>query len=117
MTDIANNVPAGLCNTLTGATINTYAYALSWPCLGYGKKNIHLSNTDGANALKYKVWTYAYASGVYYEEVAETIIAAGNRAQIILEQAYASVVVMVKSSIGDAHATYQLDYVGNRGGL
>jgi hypothetical protein len=37
--------------------------------------------------------------------------------QIILEQAYASVVVMVKSSIGDAHATYQLDYVGNRGGL
>lgn len=117
MVEIANNVPAGLSNSLTGSTINDYANALEWPCLGFGTKNIIIKNTDGANSLKYKVYTYAERdTGKYYEEVAETILAPDNTAQIILEYAYANVVVKVKSSVGDAHADYQIDYAGNRGG-
>ena len=115
MVEIANNVPAGLSNSLTGSTINDYANALDWPCLGFGTKNIVLKNTDGANSLKYKVYTYAYDSGNYYEEIAETALGPDDKAQIILEYAYAKVVVKVKSSVGDAHADYQVDYVGSRG--
>lgn len=117
MIEIANNVPAGLSNSLTGSTINDYANALKWPCLGFGNKNIVLKNTDGANSLKYKVLTYAHHDGgAYYEEVAETILGPDDEAQIILEYAYAKVVVEVKSSVGGAHADYQIDYAGGKGG-
>lgn len=113
MVDIANNVPDGLSNSVTDTTVDAYADALDWPCLGFSNKNIHLKNTDGANALKYKVLTYAHAGGLPYEEVAETEITAGNMAQIILQYAYAAVKVQVKSSVGGSHATYQLDYNGD----
>lgn len=114
MTEIANNVPDGLSDKLEGATADAYANALSWPCLGIAKKTLMLKNTDSANALKYKVLTYANKDGVSYEEVAETEITHGNSAQVILEYAYALVKVQVKSSVGLASADYELDYIGNR---
>lgn len=109
----AKNVFDGISDKITGATIDAYAAALSWPCLGMGMKTIVLKNTDGANALKYKVLTYAHKDGVAYEEVAETEITSGNLAQVILEYAYAKVVVQVKSSVGSTPADYELDWVGN----
>lgn len=109
---IIDTVPAVTISD-TGTTVNAYADSLDWPCSGFSNKNIHLKNTDGANALKYKVLTYAYAGGLPYEEVAETILAIGDTAQIILQYAYAAVKVQVKSSVGDSHATYQLDYDGD----
>jgi len=104
---------AVITDKLTGTTANAYANALDWPCYGYQNKNITLKNTHGANALKYKVLTHAYLAGNECEEVAETILAAGKIAQIILQNEYAQVKVPVKSSGTDAHATYQLDYIGD----
>ena len=114
MVEIANNVPDGISSPLTDTTTNDYVDALDWPCLGTPSKTIHLKNTDGANALKYKVLTYAHKDGNSYEEVAETSLAAGDTAQILLEYGYAQVKVQVKSSVGNAHATYELDYLGNK---
>lgn len=114
MTEIANNVPDGLSDKIEDATVDAYVSALSWPCLGIAKKTLMLKNTDSTNALKYKVLTYADEDGVSYEEVAETEITHGNSAQIILEYAYALVVVQVKSSVGSTPADYELDYMGNK---
>ncbi|MEA1957599.1 MAG: hypothetical protein U9N01_04510 [Euryarchaeota archaeon] len=112
--DEAKNVQDGISDTIDGATIDDYVIALSWLCLGMGRKTLLLENTDGANALKYKILTYANENGIVYEEVAETEITAGNLAQVILEHAYAKVVVQVKSSVGSTPAGYELDWVGNR---
>ena len=114
MVDIVNNVPVGLSDSLNGTTTNDYVTILSWGCLGFGNKNIHLKNTDAANALKYKMLTYAHKDGNPYEEVAETSLAAGDLAQIILEYGYAQVKIQIKSSVGGAHATYEFDYTGNK---
>ena len=114
MTEIANNVPDGLSDMIEDATVDAYVNALSWACLGIAKKTLMLKNTDSANALKYKVLTYADEAGVAYEEVAETEITHGNSAQVILEYAYALIVVQVKSSVGAASADYELDYMGNK---
>ena len=113
MVEIANNVPDGLSNSIIGTTVNDYVDALDWPCLGVPSKTIHLKNTDAANALKYKVLTYAHVDGSPYEEVAETVLAIGDIAQIILLYPYAAVKVQVKSSVTNVHATYQLDYNGD----
>lgn len=94
-------------------TINAYADALNWLCHGYQKKNIHLKNTHGTNTLKYKILTYAYEDGNEYEEIPETALAAGDTAQIILNNTYAQVKVQVKSSVGGSHATYEVDYIGD----
>jgi hypothetical protein len=114
MAEIANNVPDGLSDKIEDVTTDVYVSALSWPCLGIAKRTLMLKNTDSTNALKYKVLTYANNDGVSYEEVAETEITHGNSAQIILEYAYALVVIQVKSSVGAASADYELDYVGNK---
>ena len=114
MVEIANNVPDGISNPLSGSTINDYVDALDWQCLGTPSKTIHLKNTHGANALKYKVFTYAHKDGNPYEEVSETVLAAGDTAQVLLSYGYAQVKVQVKSSVGGAHATYVLDYTGNK---
>ena len=111
--EIANNVPDGLSNSATGETVNAYADALDWPCLGVHSKNIHLKNTHATRALKYKVLTYAHAGGLSYEEVAETSLAAEDTAQIILLYPYAAVKVQVKSSVTSTPATYQVDYDGD----
>ena len=113
MVEIANNVPDGLSNSIIGTTVNAYADALDWPCLGVPSKTIHLKNTDAANALKYKVLTYAHVDGSLYEEVAEAVLAIGDITQIILLYPYAAVKVQVKSSATNDHATSQLDYNGD----
>jgi hypothetical protein len=114
MIEIANNVPDGISNSTTGTTVNAYADALDWPCLGFSNKTVHLKNTDGANALKYKLLSYAYKDGNVHEEVAETILVAGAVAQLTLTKALAQVKIQVKSSVGAAHATFQVDFTGNR---
>jgi hypothetical protein len=114
MVEIANNVPDGISNTTTGTTVNAYVDALDWPCLGFSNKTIHLKNTDGAHALKYKLLSYAFKDGNVHEEVAETILAVGAVAQLTLTKALAQVKVQVKSSVGDSHATFRVDYTGNR---
>ena len=113
MVDVVNNVPAGISDSLTGTTANDYTTALNWGCLGFSHKTINLKNTDGANALKYKVFTYAYVGGLPYEEVAETSLVAADTAQIILLYPYAAVKVQVKSSVTNTPATYQVDFDGD----
>ena len=107
------DAPFGVTDSDTGTTTNDYANALDWPCTGLTSKAIHLKNTHGANALKYNVLTYAHSGGIPYEEVAETLLAFGDIAQIVLLYQYAAVKVQVKSSVTDDHATYQLDYNGD----
>ena len=112
MVEIANNVPDGLSNEVTGATVNAYASAISWPCLGFGRKTITIENTDSANSLKYKVLCYAHKTGIDHEEVAETTLAKGDNDKITLENPWAVVVVQVKSALADNHADYAIDYNG-----
>jgi len=114
MVEISNNVSYGLSNSISGSTLNAYADALDWGCLGFTKKVIHLKNTDVANALKYKLLTYAYKDGNEYEEVSETALASGDTAQFILINAYAQVKLQVKSSVASSHATFEIDFTGNR---
>lgn len=114
MTEIANNVPNGLSDSLTGITANAYACGLKWICLGIASKTIFIKNTAVANAMKYKVLTFAYPGGIEYEEVAETALAVGDIAQINLGSAYACVKVMVKSSVADTPAEYEIDYTGDK---
>lgn len=114
MVEIANNVLDGLSNGDTGLTSNAYADALNWNCLGFTKKMIHLKNIHGANALKYKLLTYAFKDGNEYEEVAETVLSAGDTAQFVLNNVYAQIKVQVKSSVGGNHATFNLNFTGNR---
>ena len=115
MTEVSHNLADGISDSLTGTTTNDYAYGLKWIPLGLSFKTIHLKNTDGANALKYKVLTLAYHNGIEYEEVSETGLAVGDMVQIILNHAYACVKVHVKSSVADSHAAYQIDYTGDKG--
>ena len=114
MTEIANNVPDGLSDFLTGITTNDYAYGLKWICLGVASKSIFLKNTDVANALKYKVLTLAYHNGIEYEEVAETALPVGDTAHINLGYPYACVKVQVKSSLAGTPAEYEIDYTGDK---
>ena len=112
MAEIANNVPDGLSEEVTGATVNAYSSALSWFCLGFGRKTITIENTDAANSLKYKVLCYAHEDGIDHEEVAETTLAKGDNDKITLENPWANVVVQVKSAIADTPADYAIDYNG-----
>lgn len=111
---VYKNQPVAIINdNPAGTTVNAYADALDWRCLGYQNKNITLKNTHGSYALKYKVLTYAFLAGNEYTEVAETTLAAGDTAQIILQNEYAQVKVQVKSSATNNHATYQINYIGD----
>ena len=114
MPEIANNVPDGISDTTTGETVNAYTDALNWSCLGFSTKMLYLKNTDLANALKYKVVSYAFKDGNVHEEVVETILAAGAFARLSVTAALAQVKIQVKSSVGDAHATFRVDFAGNR---
>jgi hypothetical protein len=107
-------LPVG--KTLTGTTTDSYTNALDWACHGFNNKTILLKNTHTSNSLKYKVLVYAYSGGIEYEEVSETTLAAGDIAKIVLNYAYDVVKVQVKSATAGSAATYQLDYIGNRGG-
>lgn len=112
MTEIANNVPDGLSNEVTGATVNAYASAVSWPCLGFGRKTITVENTDSTNSLKYKVLCYAHRGGSDHEEVAETTLAKGDDDKITLENPWAVIEIQVKSTVPDNHADYAIGYNG-----
>jgi hypothetical protein len=112
MTEIANNVPAGLSDSLTGVTTASYADALLWSCLGFMFKTIIIKNTDSAKTMKYKVWSIAHKGGLEHAEVTETTLGTGAQAKHNFEHADAALRVEVKDGTG--HATYQLDYTGNR---
>ena len=112
MVEIANNVPDGISNEVTDATINAYVTALSWYCLGFGRKTITIENTDAANSLKYRMFCYAHKDGIDHEEVAETILAIGDNDKITLENPWAVVILQVKYAALDSPADYAIDYNG-----
>lgn len=98
-----------------GSTTSDYANALDWKCDILTRKNILLKNTHATNDLKYQVLTYGFAGGLSYTEVAETTLSAGDTAQIILNYAYAQVIVQVKDDTSGSVATYTIDYTGIKG--
>ena len=108
----AKNVVGGMSDSLLGSACSAYAIILDFPCLGILQKTIHLKNTDSVLSLKYRVLTYAHTTddAIPYEEVAETVLAAGDVAQIVLNYAYARVVIEAIRVTDDC--PYQLDYVG-----
>lgn len=114
MVEIANNVTAGLSNSLTGVTTASYADALLWYCLGFAFKTIIIKNTDSAKTMKYKVWSIAHKDGLEHAEVTETTLGTGVQATHNFEHANGALRVEVEDGTG--HATYQLDYVGNKNG-
>ena len=114
MVEIANNVLAGLSNSLTGVVTASYADALNWLCLGFAFKTIIIKNTHGSLTMKYKVWSFAHKGGLEHAEVTEATLNAGAQAKHNFEHADGALRVEVIDGTG--HATYQLDYVGNRNG-
>ncbi|MCK4824053.1 hypothetical protein KA005_50335 [bacterium] len=98
-----------------GTTASDYADALDWKCDLLTKKNILLKNTHVTSDLKYRVYTYAFEDSLPYAEVAETTLPAGDTAQIILNYAYAQVIVQVKDAISGSVAAYTIDYTGIKG--
>jgi hypothetical protein len=86
--------------------------ALSWFCLGFGRKVITIENTDAANSLIYKVLCYAHKDGTDHEEVAETTLAKGDDAKITLENPWAAIIIQVKSASAGNSADYAIDYNG-----
>lgn len=98
--------------TVSPTTTNNYADALNWFCAGYGNKTIVLKNTHGSNSLYYRVLVRAHPDGQDAEEVAQTVLAAGNLARIALNNAYARVVLQVRAAVPGSQATYQVDWIG-----
>lgn len=101
--------------TSKGTTASDYANALDWKCDLLTRKNIVLKNTHATNDLKYQVLTYAFIDGLPYTEVAETTLAAGDTAQVILNYSYSQVVVQVSDATSGSAATYTIDYTGIKG--
>jgi hypothetical protein len=98
-----------------GVTTPDYADALDWMCGILTRKNILLKNTHATNGLKYRVYTYAFLDSVPFTEVAETTLAAGGTAQVILNYSYAQVKVQVKDETSGSAATYTIDHTGIKG--
>lgn len=101
--------------TTDGSTTSDYADALDWKCDLLTRKNILLKNTHATNDLKYQVLTYGFVDDLSYTEVAETTLPAGDTAQIILNYAYAQVIVPVKDATSGTIATYTINYTGIKG--
>lgn len=112
MVEIANNIPDGLSDEVTGVTTDTYVTALSWPSLGFGRKVITIENTDSTNSLLYKILCYAHKDGIDHEEVAETTLAKGDDDKITLENPWAKILIQVKSASAGNSADYAIDYNG-----
>lgn len=96
----------------TGTTANAYADALDFPCWMSGNKTIQLKNTDGANALKYKVWTKFADGGFETAEVGETSLSLGSSVVLKYNDAFYNIRVEVKSSSAGDHATFEINHIG-----
>ncbi len=97
---------------LTGETTDAYAVVLDWVTKLLRERTITLTNTDGANGLKYKVEAYAAHDGEAVEVIAETTLAAKGQDILHFTKAWVRLVVSVKAAVGSAQADYALDYVG-----
>ncbi len=97
---------------VTGTTVNAYANALEWSCSSFDKNTVIIKNNHATNALKLKVLVLAHANGIEYPKVAEKELAAGVMELVNITAIYHSIYVAMKSSVTDAHATYQVDYLG-----
>ena len=103
--------------SVTGTTVNAYANALEWVCYSFDKNTIIVKNTDGSNALKFKVLGLAEASGIEAPieidtDVTEKVLSTGAIQIVAITTIYHSLYVALKSNVGGAHATYQVDYIG-----
>ena len=94
----------------TGTTGAEYADALSWSCAELANKSILLTETGGAQSLKYKLLGYYTEGGQADELVAETTLAASGSARFQYHKQYHTLILQVKN--GDGAATYQVDYEG-----
>jgi len=103
----------GFQDSVTGETTDSYTDALDWNCEGFGDKTIVLKNTHGSNSLHYKLLVRAHYDGQDAEEIAETTLAAGDVARISRADIFSRMKLQVKSAVSDAHATYQVDYMGH----
>ena len=102
-------------NSQTGTTANAYAEAKRIDAKTLKEKMMVLTNTHATNVLKYKLEGYAakYGVGQAFELVPETTLAgASEQALFTFQRLYACLVLSVKSSVTDTHATYQIDYIG-----
>ena len=100
----------------TGTTTNSYATARDIDMRGMESGVCTIENTGGTNSMDYKVvGEYAdYSEGESNEIVSETAITAGNKDFFQLENAYARILVQVKSTSSGNHTTYSIDDFQNR---
>ncbi len=103
----------GSTGEVTGAVTDSYVAIKTWACKGFTHKLSLLKNTDGANALKYKVTGYLYSGGLPEILIAETTLAANTQtALMVFDYPWAEIVFEVKNAVGASAADYQLDWAG-----
>ena len=100
--------------SVTGTTTNAYVDAWDWDVRDLGSKIVLIENTDGVNALRYRVYTRSYYTGIDGPEVDETVLIAAAIDKITLAYTYSRVIIQVIDDVALSHATYQIDYIGGR---
>ncbi|MBA7702563.1 hypothetical protein ES703_111332 [subsurface metagenome] len=106
-------------DSVSGTTANAYADALDVDTRGVKSISMELANTDGANSLTWQLrCRYADHAAGTDEEIAEApgedVLTFGTKGLVTLLRGYSRIKVQVKSTVGDAHATYTLNYLINR---
>ena len=112
---VAEGLPDAVSDSKTGTTTNAYSEALSWVCWGFTWKTLTIKNTHATASLLFKVLKYTYPGGNETVELVDAPLDADDTATIIINDAFAEIVVQVKSEVTDTHATYQVDYLGEKG--
>lgn len=111
----AEGLPDAVSDSVTGTTTNSYVSCVSWVCWGFTWKTLTIKNTHATNSLLFKVLKYTYPDGNESIELADAPLDAGDTATVIINDAFAEIIVQVKSEVSDTHATYQVDYLGEKG--
>lgn len=93
-----------------GTTTDAYASAATINCKSHKSKTMLLTNTDGANSLKYKLLAQVAAGGQWTELVAETTLAAAEDALFTYNNAYHALDLQVKAASAGNQATYAVEY-------
>lgn len=97
----------------TGTTVDAYVEAVDLDTRWLTDTVITIANTAAVNGLTYQVLVYNdYANGEAHDVFTGTV-ALSDTDQVILIR-HARVKVEVKSAVGSAHTTYQIDVMSGR---
>ena len=95
---------------VTGSTTDDWQEALRWACLNITHKTIIISNV-GSNAMDVEVYTLAHPDSQEFLETSQTLNA-DDMLKLTFKDAYAQIVIKVKSNVSGSPTNYVIDYCG-----